>query len=101
MRKTCRPRCRRGLPNTTCGEHADNDSGAIAARSCEGKKRSGGEVGASPPPGLPASCCWMERTIDEEMIRYTRGRVTVLDRGRLEETACECYGVVKAYGLRS
>jgi CRP-like cAMP-binding protein len=37
----------------------------------------------------------------EEMIRYTRGRVTVLDRGRLEATACECYGVVKAYGLRS
>jgi len=34
------------------------------------------------------------------MIRYTRGRVTVLDRGRLEATACECYGVLKADGLR-
>lgn len=32
----------------------------------------------------------------EKMIRYTRGRVTVLDRDRLEATACECYGVVKA-----
>ena len=37
----------------------------------------------------------------EEMIRYTRGRVTVLDRGRLEAAACECYGVVKADGLRT
>jgi CRP-like cAMP-binding protein len=32
----------------------------------------------------------------EEMIRYVRGRVTVLDRGGLEAAACECYGVVKA-----
>lgn len=37
----------------------------------------------------------------EELIRYTRGRVNVLDRDRLEATACECYGAVKAYGLRS
>ena len=35
-----------------------------------------------------------------ELIRYTRGRVTVLDRGGLEAAACECYGVVKAVGLR-
>lgn len=33
---------------------------------------------------------------DEEMICYTRGQVTVLDRSRLEATACECYTVVKA-----
>jgi hypothetical protein len=33
--------------------------------------------------------------------RYTRGRVNVLDRNRLEATACECYGVVNAYSLRS
>jgi CRP-like cAMP-binding protein len=37
----------------------------------------------------------------EEMIRYTRGRVTVLNRGRLEATSCECYGVVKANGPRN
>ena len=37
----------------------------------------------------------------EEMIHYVRGRVNVLDRGRLEAMACECYGVVKAYSLRS
>jgi hypothetical protein len=34
------------------------------------------------------------------MIRYVCGRVNVLDRRRLEATACECYGVVKADGLR-
>jgi CRP-like cAMP-binding protein len=37
----------------------------------------------------------------EEMIRYVRGRVTVLDRNRLEATACECYGAVKAEYARS
>lgn len=32
------------------------------------------------------------------LIRYARGRITVLDRGGLERRACECYGVVrKAY----
>jgi hypothetical protein len=31
----------------------------------------------------------------ERMIRYTRGRVTVLDRRGLEATACECYRAVK------
>ena len=36
-----------------------------------------------------------------KMIRYVRGRVTVLDRSGLEATACECYGVVKANGRRS
>jgi CRP-like cAMP-binding protein len=38
---------------------------------------------------------------EEEMIRYTRGQVTVLDRNRLEATACECYGVVKAEYARN
>jgi CRP-like cAMP-binding protein len=33
-----------------------------------------------------------------KMIRYVRGRVTVLDRRGLEATACECYEVVKANG---
>ena len=29
------------------------------------------------------------------IIRYTRGRITVLDRPRLETACCECYAVVK------
>lgn len=29
------------------------------------------------------------------LIRYARGRITVLDRGRLEQRSCECYAVVK------
>ena len=29
------------------------------------------------------------------VIRYSRGRITVLDRAALEAHACECYGVVK------
>jgi CRP-like cAMP-binding protein len=29
------------------------------------------------------------------VIRYSRGRITVLDRPRLEKAACECYAVVK------
>jgi CRP-like cAMP-binding protein len=30
-----------------------------------------------------------------ELIRYVRGRITILDRAGLEEFTCECYGVVK------
>ena len=30
------------------------------------------------------------------LISYRRGRIVVLDRERLEEVACECYGVVNA-----
>jgi CRP-like cAMP-binding protein len=29
------------------------------------------------------------------LVRYTRGRVTILDRERLEEASCECYRVVR------
>ncbi len=29
------------------------------------------------------------------LIRYSRGRITVLDRPRLEQAVCECYAVVK------
>jgi CRP-like cAMP-binding protein len=32
----------------------------------------------------------------EGMIEYSRGRIRVLDRRRLERSACECYRVVKA-----
>ena len=30
------------------------------------------------------------------LIRYTRGRITVLNRPGLERRTCECYAVVKA-----
>ena len=29
------------------------------------------------------------------MIHYNRGKITVLDRPKLEQRVCECYGVVK------
>jgi len=32
---------------------------------------------------------------DAGLIRYRRGRITVLDRRRLEQRTCECYAVVK------
>ncbi len=32
---------------------------------------------------------------DENVIKYTRGRITVLDRKKLEELCCECYAVVR------
>jgi CRP-like cAMP-binding protein len=31
----------------------------------------------------------------EGLIEYSRGRITVIDRARLEKRVCECYGVVK------
>jgi CRP-like cAMP-binding protein len=30
------------------------------------------------------------------LIRYSRGRVTVVDRAGLERTSCECYGIIRA-----
>ena len=30
------------------------------------------------------------------LIKYQRGRITVLDRAGIEQRACECYAVVKA-----
>lgn len=29
-------------------------------------------------------------------IRYTRGKITIVDRVGLEEFACECYGVIQS-----
>jgi CRP-like cAMP-binding protein len=33
---------------------------------------------------------------DAGAIRYTRGRVSILDRRELERRSCECYGVIRA-----
>ena len=30
------------------------------------------------------------------IIRYSRGTMTILDRGRLEQAACECYGAIRS-----
>jgi Mn-dependent DtxR family transcriptional regulator len=35
------------------------------------------------------------RLQSEGMIQYSRGRITVLDRPKLEARVCECYSVVK------
>lgn len=32
---------------------------------------------------------------DRDIIKYSRGRITILDRRRLEQACCECYAVVK------
>ena len=42
--------------------------------------------------GVTESALKLQKT---ELIRYSRGRITVLDRAGLERRTCECYGVVK------
>jgi Mn-dependent DtxR family transcriptional regulator len=37
---------------------------------------------------------------DAGLVRYTRGRVTVVDRTGLEGASCECYRVVSAHFVR-
>jgi hypothetical protein len=31
---------------------------------------------------------------DAGLVRYTRGKVTIVDRQQLQDVSCECYGVV-------
>jgi hypothetical protein len=33
------------------------------------------------------------------ILRYSRGRITILDRAALQARACECYGAVKHNNL--
>jgi DNA-binding GntR family transcriptional regulator len=33
----------------------------------------------------------------KEIIEYTRGAVTIVNRRKLEDSACECYGVIRRY----
>src|SRR3954465_6178321 len=47
-------------------------------------RRPGVTVAGRPPPTTGA-------------IHYERGRIHVLDRARLEEVACECYGIVREH----
>ena len=42
--------------------------------------------------GVTAAALKLQRA---GLIRYARGRITVLDRARLEQRTCECYAVVK------
>lgn len=37
-----------------------------------------------------------QRIQAQGLIRYSRGIVTIIDRDRLEQTACDCYRIVKA-----
>jgi CRP-like cAMP-binding protein len=43
-------------------------------------------------PGVTESAIKLQ---EQRLIRYTRGRVTILDRKGLENIACECYGAIK------
>ena len=48
--------------------------------------------------GVTVACGALQRS---GLIRYRRGRITVLDREGLEAAACPCYGVVRAYTERT
>ena len=43
-------------------------------------------------PGVSIAANTLQQT---GAIAYHRGRITVLDRERLEQAACECYGMAK------
>jgi len=33
----------------------------------------------------------------KELIEYTRGAVKIVNRKKLEDSACECYGIVRLF----
>jgi CRP-like cAMP-binding protein len=43
-------------------------------------------------PGVSAAAALLQKA---GLIRYARGRITILDRPGLESAACECYGVIR------
>ena len=38
---------------------------------------------------------WVEYMQESGLIRYSRGRITILNRKGIEECACECYSVIR------
>jgi signal transduction histidine kinase len=44
-------------------------------------------------PGVTVAA---QRLQEQEIIDYRRGRIRIVERNRLEQTACECYGAVAA-----
>ena len=46
----------------------------------------------APRTAVTASACRLQ---DEGLIRYRRGKIMILNRRKLEETSCECYGIVR------
>jgi len=49
---------------------------------------------------LPTAVCNRHHALDQQLCRwplihYSRGKITVLDRTKLETLVCECHGMVK------
>jgi CRP-like cAMP-binding protein len=51
-----------------------------------------------PRPAVSAAAMELQ---DAQAIRYRRGRVVIVNRPRLERSACECYDVLRAVGGQS
>ena len=68
------------VARSTVGKPAEHDTGAHrkhAGRAPRGRHRRG------------------RQAAETRVIRYSRGKITVLDRPKLERLSCECYAVVK------
>jgi len=48
-------------------------------------------------PGVTVAASSLSRA---GMIQYSRGKIKILNREKLESAACECYGIVKAEFIR-
>lgn len=52
-------------------------------------------MGQSPAGGLPLA----QELQKHGAIKYSRGRITLLDRGALADCSCECYHAIKQASL--